>query len=149
MADIQLLKSLLAAALLCAAGSASAALGAVAPSPLPAGTSSAPAQTAGGSPYTVLRRVLDTGTTIREYVGQDGKVFAVAWAGPLMPDLRSLLGDHFALLEQHAAAAGRTSAVSIHRPEVTILSAGRMGNFQGRAWLSGRLPPGFDPRELQ
>jgi hypothetical protein len=136
----------LAAALLAASGTCWAALGE--PMAPAAGASSESAQTAAGARYTVLARRLDSGTEVREYANAEGTVFAVSWNGPFLPDLRALLGSHFVALEQHAAGTGRASAVSIHNPELTLLSGGRMGAFRGRAWLPRQLPAGLDPRTL-
>ena len=38
---------------------------------------------------------LPSGTQLREFAGLDGKVFAVAWNGPAVPDLRQTLGQYF------------------------------------------------------
>src|SRR5271156_4206175 len=40
--------------------------------------------------YTVHEIQAATGTTVREYLSPQGKVFAVTWPGPRMPDLRQL-----------------------------------------------------------
>lgn len=136
----------LAAALLAASGTCWATLGE--PMVAPAGATTESAQSPSGARYTVLARRLDSGTEVREYANADGVVFAVSWNGPFLPDLRSLLGSNFAALEQHAAGAGRASAVSIQTPQLTLLSGGRMGAFRGRAWLPRQLPAGMDPRAL-
>jgi len=137
----------LAAALLAASGTCWAALGE--PMASSSATSSESAQTASGARYTVLASRQDSGTDVREYANADGIVFAVTWNGPFLPDLRALLGSYFKDMEQHSAGAGRSSAVSIQTPELTLLSGGRMGAFRGRAWLPRQLPAGLDPRTLQ
>lgn len=144
------MKRMLAAALLAACGAGWAGLGdRMAVPPDAPGVTTTQARTAAGASYTVVQRQLDSNTTVREYLDTGGTVFAVSWAGPFLPDLRSLLGSHFAALEQHAAASGRSSAVSIQRPDLGLVSAGRMGAFQGRAWLPRQLPAGFDLRVIQ
>jgi hypothetical protein len=139
------IRSCLTAAVLAISGTSWAALGE--PMAPPAGASSESPQTAGAR-YAMQARRLDSGTEVREYANAEGIVFAVTWNGPFMPDLRSLLGSHFAALEQHAASAGRASAVSMQTPDLTLLSGGRMGAFRGRAWLPRQLPAGLDPRAL-
>lgn len=129
----------LAAGLLLVSSAGWAALG----EPLPAGAPAVPS-----GPYTVLSQRTDSGTEVREYAGAGGVVFAVTWSGPFMPDLRSLLGPHFAAFEQHAASVGRASAVSLQGPDLVLQSGGRMGAFRGRAWLPRQLPAGVDPRAL-
>ena len=37
---------------------------------------------------------------------------------------------------------------AVHRADLVIVSAGRMGAFHGQAWLPRQLPAGFDPRTL-
>jgi hypothetical protein len=120
------------------------------------GTTSAPSAQTGpatveqvtnpsGAVYSHVQRRLDSGTVLHEFVDANGTVFAVAWSGPFLPDLRELLGPSFSALKD-GAAKGRSSALSISRPDLVLVSAGHMGGFEGRAWLPPKLPTGFDPR---
>lgn len=138
---------LVMAALACSATAACAGLGASAV-PLPGGSTVAMVSPAGAT-YQVTSSQLESGTTVRQYADAGGVVFAVAWSGPFLPDLRELLGSHFADLRQVELGEGnRSSAVSISRPDFMLVSAGHMGAFQGRAWLPAQLPAGFDPRMI-
>src|SRR5258708_9113167 len=47
------------------------------------------------SSYTVRTTTLAVGTVVNEYVGSDGVVFGIAWQGPRIPDLPTLLGSYF------------------------------------------------------
>jgi hypothetical protein len=38
---------------------------------------------------------MPSGTLVREFAGADGKVFAVAWNGPTVPNLRDIMGQYF------------------------------------------------------
>jgi hypothetical protein len=101
--------------------------------------------------YTVNTTVLETGTTVREYVGTNGVVFAVTWNGPFLPDLRDLLGQHFTTLTNESARhpkAGR-NWVRAANPDVTIESTGHMRAYTGRAWVRSLLPAGFDTDTLE
>jgi len=101
--------------------------------------------------YSVSTTTLAGGTTVREYVGADGVVFAVTWNGPFLPDLRELLGQHFATLRNESARqpkAGR-GQVRVAQPDVTIESGGHMRAYAGRAWINSRLPAGFDTDTLE
>jgi hypothetical protein len=105
----------------------------------------------GNAAYSVDTTTLAGGTTVREYVGADGVVFAVTWNGPFLPDLRELLGRHFATLTSESARhpkAGR-GQVRVAQPDVTIESGGHMRAYAGRAWINGRLPAGFDTDTLE
>ena len=141
------MKTLLALALALALGTSWAGLGDRAAGP-PAGATVTPLVTPGGAAYTRWHRRLPSGTQVNEFVDAGGTVFAVSWDGPFLPDLRELLGRHFAVLGDQPSAPGRASAASVQRPDVVVMSAGRMGAFQGRAWLPPQLPAGFNPESL-
>ena len=47
------------------------------------------------SGYRVHEIQLSSGTVVREFVRPDGKVFAIAWKGPTIPNLRQILGQYF------------------------------------------------------
>lgn len=111
----------------------------------------APAATA--MPYSVRETTLDSGTVVREYLGSSGLVFAVSWNGPFLPDLRSLLGTHFATLTDDSAARARRGhgrgRVHIARDDLVIESAGHMRAYSGRAWIASALPAGVTTAAIQ
>jgi hypothetical protein len=88
---------------------------------------------------------------VREYVSPQGKVFAVSWHGPILPDFSQLLGPYFKDFQQAVQARDRRirGPVVVQTPTVVIESAGRMRNFTGRAYLPDSLPQGVDPRTIQ
>ena len=58
--------------------------------------------------YAVHTLTLPDGSVVHEFVGQSGVVFGVAWRGHGRPDLRQLLGEHFAAMQADTAVrAGR------------------------------------------
>jgi len=66
-----------------------------------------------------------SGTMIREYVNASGTVFAVAWDGPWLPDLRQVLGEHFdryesAMRSRQSARTGRGGSASSHRASCNV-----------------------------
>ena len=88
----------------------------------------------------------------REFADAQGQVFAVTWAGPGKPDLRTLLGRHFAAL-QASAAHGRAAHALRRPPQVSqadlqIQTAGHMGWFHGVAFIPSLAPAGFSPADL-
>jgi hypothetical protein len=88
-----------------------------------------------------------SGTMIREYVDAAGTVFAVAWDGPWLPDLRQVLGEHFehylaAMRGRHRARTGR-GVVAIDEVGLVVQMSGHPRAFTGRAYLSARLPAGI------
>lgn len=106
---------------------------------------------ASGAAYSVNSSVLPGGTTVREYVGADGLVFAVSWNGPFLPDLRTLLGEQFSTMTSEAARHPKAghSQLHIERPDVTIESTGHMRAYAGRAWINAMLPAGFDTQDIE
>jgi len=93
--------------------------------------------------YTVHEIQAATGTKVREFVSPAGKVFAVAWEGPVTPDLRQLLGQYF---DQYAQAIqnkrpGR-APLSIRNGTLVLEAGGHMRSFSGRAYLPAMVPQG-------
>jgi|SRR5665213_2964043 len=91
--------------------------------------------------YTVHEIQTPSGTLVREYLTPAGKVFAVAWRGPTVPDLAQILGDYFKQYSQ----APRTHPsdhkhFAIVQPDFVLQASGRMRAFQGRAYIPGLVP---------
>jgi hypothetical protein len=101
--------------------------------------------------YTVSQTTIDSGTIVREYTDAAGKVFAVSWSGPTLPDLRTLLGDKFTALTD--AAGKRTQAghsqLALNQSDVVIVSNGHMRSFAGHAFIPSALPAGFDTTTIE
>ena len=109
-----------------------------------------PTQSYSVNNYTWFETVLSTGTHVCEYVAKNGKVFAVRWHGPFMPDLKELLGIYFDTMvaEGSKTPAAGNSQLFIKRPSVVIQSGGHMRSYNGRAWIPDQLPNGFSTAEL-
>lgn len=126
------------------------------PLPAPATTASAPSAQKSASlreanpntGWSRQQRTLDTGTQVQEFVNTQGIVFAVAWQGPVLPDLNTLLGSYFA----RYARAGQTArdsrrfggSIQINESGLVMQSTGRMRNFAGYAYVPALVPPGVD-----
>jgi hypothetical protein len=89
---------------------------------------------------------------VREFVNAQQQVFAVVWAGPVLPDLAVFFGDHFTAyqqaVQQKRAAGQRGGVVHARKPELVMLSRGRMGNFEGYAYIPTLVPHGVDIQTL-
>ena len=108
---------------------------------------SSTASTSSGASYTDLQSQLPNGIVVHEYANASGTVFAVAWSGPFQPDLKALLGPWFDTYTGQAAQrkdAGH-SHMAVRDADLVVVSTGRMGAFQGRAWLVSLLPKDFNP----
>jgi Protein of unknown function (DUF2844) len=93
---------------------------------------------------------LPSGTVLREFAGSDGKVFAVAWNGPNIPNLRQAFGRYFDTYVTAAKAkhAGHTH-LQIQQSDLVVQSNGHMRAFVGRAYLPQAVPSGVDLGELR
>jgi hypothetical protein len=104
--------------------------------------------------YTVRQTTLSTGTLVREYIGQNGSVFGVAWQGPRMPDVAALLGSYFpqaasAVEAARAARGGGRGPANVRQPNLVVHSAGHPGLFAGQAYLPQSLPSGVTGSDIQ
>lgn len=90
---------------------------------------------------------------VHEFTNAAGQVFAVSWSGPGKPDLRTLLGPHFATLQASNPGIGR-SLHALRRPpqvaqaDLQIQTSGHMGWFNGVAMIPSLAPPNFSPADL-
>jgi hypothetical protein len=100
--------------------------------------------------YRLHELQLPSGTLVREFVGADGKVFAVAWSGLTPPNLRQMLGRFFDPFVA-AAGAGRKdhSHLQVRTGDLVVQSGGHMRAFAGRAYLPQSVPNGVDLGEVR
>ncbi len=106
--------------------------------------------------YTVHELTTPYGTTVREYVGPDGKVFGVAWRGPFLPDFQQLLGDSFATFAQAAQDArnaqprrSRNAPLAVAQPDLVMHSMGHTRAYVGHAYIPGMIPQGVDATDIK
>ena len=138
-------KLLVALVLACVGSTGLATLGAA-----PATPANAPS---GVNPvYTITESLLDNGTRVQEFVTPAGLVFAVSWRGPVLPDLRTLLGDYLNIFQRYTDAARqaglRGGPVNLAQEGLVLRSRGRMGHFSGYAYVPTLVPLGVNINEL-
>ncbi len=96
--------------------------------------------------------LLANGTTVKEYATPQGRVFAVSWRGPVLPDFSALLGTHFPTFRQSAERAReqgvRNSTLALNHGGLVMRSTGRMRAFEGFAYLPALVPDGVVIDEL-
>ena len=99
--------------------------------------------------YTVHEMALPSGTTVREYIAGD-KIFAIAWRGPINPDLKQLMGPYFDTYaaEVHAHHNGHTHVAVVH-PEFVMHASGHMRAYSGSAYIPAMLPEGVKASDIQ
>jgi hypothetical protein len=102
--------------------------------------------------YTIHELQSPTGAVVREYASLSGKVFAVAWHSPALPDLKQLLGSHFEEFQQAAQAQNREGVhgpMTVQLPGLVVELGGHMRSFSGRAYLPGEVPSNVRPEEIR
>ncbi|MEO8374793.1 MAG: DUF2844 domain-containing protein [Sphingomonas bacterium] len=97
------------------------------------------------------------GGVVREFANAKGQVFAITWSGPGKPDLRTLLGRHFAALQASGQASGGAIGRTMHslrrplqvsQPDLQIQTSGHMGWFSGVAFIPSLAPSGYSTSDL-
>jgi Protein of unknown function (DUF2844) len=99
--------------------------------------------------YQVQEIQMPSGTLVREFVATNGTVFAVAWNGPAVPNLRQILGQYF---DNFVAAAQAKHAghhhLQIQQSDLVLQAGGHMRAFSGRAYLPQAVPAGVGIADL-
>jgi len=91
------------------------------------------------------------GVRVREYVDRaSGKVFALTWEGPQLPDVNALLGTYApryqAVAKEHH---GSHHTLSIDDPDLKISVLRLQRGWQGEAYLPNAIPQGVNRAELR
>lgn len=99
--------------------------------------------------YRVHEITMLSGTLLREFVSPDGKVFAVAWKGPTMPDLRQTLGQYYdKLVTLSKQSHADHNHLQVLQDDIVYQVSGHMRAFSGRAYIPGAVPAGVDLGDL-
>jgi hypothetical protein len=106
-----------------------------------------------GGSYTVRTTSLGNNNVVREYISASGDVFGLAWSGPQMPDLNSLLGSYFpqyvaGVANSRKLRGGRGPGI-VQDSGLVVYSGGHMGAFSGQAYLPQALPAGVTAADIQ
>jgi hypothetical protein len=113
------------------------------------------AASAASASYTARQATLPYGTVEREYVGQDGTVFAVAWRGPHRPSLTALLGAGYATQASQMARAaiekgqGSRTQAGVSNAQLGVRAIARQRFSEGVAWIPSKLPAGVSVDSLE
>ncbi len=90
------------------------------------------------------------GIRLRQYASRTGTVFAVAWSGPALPDLKLVLGKSYdAYVAAASAHRGSHHVMNIATPELVLNITKHSRGFTGHAHLPALLPAGTTADELR
>ena len=92
--------------------------------------------------YSVTELTSPNGTVVREYVSPAGKVFAVAWQGQALPDLRQVLGSYFDQYVQLMHNRRARGPAVIRTPNLVVQVGGHQRALSGRAYDPRLVPSG-------
>jgi Protein of unknown function (DUF2844) len=108
--------------------------------------------TAMGS-YTIFEIQAANGAVVREYQSEGGAVFAVAWHGPLAPDVRQILGSYFDQYTKALKAQSSTRRlrhpILINEPGLAIELSGHPRWFVGKVYVPEQLPVGLRAEDIR
>ncbi|HWI83884.1 DUF2844 domain-containing protein [Ramlibacter sp.] len=89
------------------------------------------------------------GTAVRQYVSGAGKVFAATWSGPALPDLKLVLGSHYA---QYAAdlqrGAGNAKVVAMRTGAMVLRVVKLPRGMAGSAMVPALMPAGASVEDI-
>jgi hypothetical protein len=99
--------------------------------------------------YTVHEIQTQAGMVVHEYVSSEGKVFAVSWRGPGMPNLPQLLGDYSAQLAQARSGPHYNHHhLDVATADVVMQQSAHLHSFFGRAWVPALVPQNFSLNDI-
>ena len=107
----------------------------------------APVTVVRGTRFTAMTHTTPEGMKVRQFLSATGLVFAVAWDGPVLPDMERLLGGYFPPYQN--ALQQRKRSVRVDTPSLVVESGGMMRAFVGRAYLPDLLPAGVSAADIQ
>ncbi len=99
-----------------------------------------------------IQELKSDSTSIKEYVRNDGIVFAVSWSGRDTPDLRVLLGGYSPAYEKSLKESKRIRGVrhhSIEKENLVVQKWGQMRQLEGRAYDPSLIPAGVTINDIQ
>jgi hypothetical protein len=103
--------------------------------------------------YTLHEIKDSSGTVVKEYVSPAGKVFAVSWHGPFIPNMQQVLGTYFQQFADAAKAQRERGPghrpVGINQPGLVFQNGGHMRSYFGRAYVPEMVPQGVNPNAIQ
>lgn len=101
------------------------------------------------SAYSIHEMQSQAGTTVREFVSPEGKVFGVAWQGQSLPNFQQVLGSYYDEFIQNAPRQRKHGPVTIHTPNLVVQSGGHMRALTGRIYIPEMVPSNMKVDEIK
>lgn len=102
-----------------------------------------------GAGYVLHEMQTETGIVVREFVSAEGKVFGVAWEGPLRPDMQQLLGSYYDEFTRNAPTRRVHGPLTIQTSNMVLQSGGHQRALTGRAYIPAMVPAGVRIEEIK
>ena len=103
--------------------------------------------------FTVHQITAPGNTVIKEYVSPAGKVFAIVWHGPFVPNMQQLLGSYYKQFADAAAAKReshlRQRGLNVQQSDLVIQNGGHPRAYFGKAYVPSMFPQGVTMDEIQ
>src|SRR5690348_16164022 len=99
--------------------------------------------------YSIHEMQIGAGTTVREFVSPQGRVFGVSWQGPVRPDLQQVFGSYYQEFLRAAPTRRVRGPITIETPNLVIQSGGHMRALTGRAYVPAMLPSNVKAEEIK
>jgi Protein of unknown function (DUF2844) len=110
-------------------------------------------KTTQASAFTVHEITAPGNTVIKEYVSPAGKVFAVTWHGPFVPNMQQLLGSYFKQFADAATAKReshlRQRGLNVQQQDLVIQNGGHPRAYFGKAYVPSMFPQGVTMDGIQ
>ncbi len=88
---------------------------------------------------------------VHEYSGASGRIFAVSWSGPMVPDLQRLYADYFPAYvawRQTHPSLSLDAPVEVRSSSIVAYLGGHMRAFAGSAYVPALVPAGVELARL-
>lgn len=101
------------------------------------------------SAYSIHEMQTQTGTTVREFVSPEGKVFGVAWQGQTLPNFQQVLGSYYDQFANNVPRQRKHGPITIRTAGLVVQSGGHMRALTGRAYVPEMMPSGVRAEEIK
>jgi len=103
-------------------------------------------------PLYSVHRIESDAVVVKEYVSQQGVVFAITWSGTRHPEIEPLLGKYeseFKFIEASQPPVKGMRSRTLHSPHLLVQSWGHPRHLEGRIADPGLIPEGVNLYDLR